>query len=153
MEMSALSPLMRSHESIRPWANAQPYDKKTASYTARLSAFHAALKPYVTKVVEEAREGLPSIRPDFYASGDFKDHHDEYAYFFGSDVFVAPVIERKAKTRTVFLPEGQWVSFADGRDYDGGQITFAARLGVPTAFYRKKSAFKEIFSEAAKLLP
>ena len=106
------------------------------------------------KVVEEAREGLPSIRPDFYASGDFKDHHDEYAYFFGSDVFVAPVIERKAKTRTVFLPEGQWVSFADGRDYDGGQeITFAARLGVPTAFYRKESAFKEIFSEAAKLLP
>ena len=76
------------------------------------------------------------------------------AYFFGNDVFVAPVIERKAKTRTVFLPEGQWVSFADGRDYDGGQeITFAARLGVPTAFYRKESAFKEIFSEAAKLLP
>ncbi len=153
MEMNALSPLMRSHESIRPWANAQPYDKKTAPYTARLSAFHAALKPYVKQVVEEARQGLPSIRPDFYASGDFKDHHDEYAYFFGSDVFVAPVIERKAKTRKAWLPMDRWVSFADGRTYDGGQeYTFAAELGVPTAFYREESSFREVFSEAAKLL-
>ncbi len=153
MEMNALSPLMRSHESIRPWANAQPYDKKTAPYTARLSAFHAALKPYVKHVVEEARNGLPSIRPDFYASGDFKDHHDEYTYFFGSEVFVAPVIERRAKTRKVFLPEGRWVSFADGRTYDGGkEYTFAAPLGVPTAFYREESAFSEVFREAAKLL-
>ena len=153
MEMCALSPLMRSHESIRPWANAQPYDKKTAPYTARLSAFHAALKPYVKKVVEEAREGLPSIRPDFYASGDFQDHHDEYAYFFGGNVFVAPVIERKAKTRKVYLPAGRWVSFADGRSYDGGQeMTFAAELGVPTAFYREESAYKDVFRKAAELL-
>ena len=153
MEMCALSPLMRSHESIRPWANAQPYDEKTAPYTARLSAFHAALKPYVQKVVEEAREGLPSIRPDFYASGDFGDHHDEYAYFFGSEIFVAPVIERKARKRKVFLPEGRWIAFADGRRYDGGQeITFAAELGVPTAFYREESRFADVFRKAAELL-
>ena len=153
MEMSALSPLMRSHESIRPWANAQPYDEKTAPYTARLSAFHAALAPYVKQVVEEARKGLPSIRPDFYASGDFKDHYEEYAYFFGADVFVAPVIERRAKTRKVRLPAGRFVSFADGRTYEGGQeYTFAAPLGVPTAFYREESSFREVFSEASKLL-
>ena len=153
MEMSAFSPMMRSHESIRPWANAQPYDEKTAPYTARLSAFHAALKPYVKQIAQDARKGLPSIRPDFYASGDFKDHHDEYAYFFGADVFVAPVIERKARTRKVWLPAGRWISFADGRTYDGGQeYTFAAPLGVPTAFYREESSFREVFSEAVKLL-
>lgn len=146
-EMNAFSPLMRSHETIRPDVNVQPYDDEVVGITASLSRVHAELAPYLAKCMDEAGEGIPVMRPDFYESGDYQEHAEDYAYFLGPDVFVAPVVEKGAAERTVKLPVGDWVRFFGGEKVGGGQkATFPAPLGTPIAFYRQGSAFADLFS-------
>ena len=152
MEISAFSLMMRSHESIRPWANSQFDAPGVTAHTVRLSCIHAALKPYIKKCIDDAMKGIPAIRPDFWETGDHSKSRDEYSYFFGDDVYVAPVIEKGAKTRKVCLPDGKWIHFWSGETFEGGQdIDIAAPIGQPAVFYREGSEYVGLFAEAAKL--
>ncbi len=149
MEMATFSPLMRSHESIRPWANAQFDDKEVVPYTIKLTNVHVAIKPYIQKVLEQAKEGIPAIRPDFWPVMDYSKSKDEYSYFFGDDLYVCPVIEKDVIEREVHLPEGEWIGFWDGKDYAGGtDFTAKAPLGSIPVYYRKDSEFAGVFKKA-----
>ena len=152
MEMCAFSPLMRSHESIRPWANSQFDAPAVLPYTVELTNVHAALRPYIERCLAQAKEGVPAIRPDFWPVLDYSKSRDEYSYFFGDDLYVCPVIERGAKKRRVFLPEGDWVGFWDGKRYAGDTAqTLDAPLGRTPVFFRAGSEFADLFRRAAGL--
>jgi alpha-glucosidase len=151
MEMCAFSLLMRSHESIRPWANAQFDAPEVTPHTVRLTSIHAALKPYIKHCEALAKAGLPAMRPDFYDAMDYGQSHDMYSYFFGEDLYVCPVIERRAKTRKVHLPKGEWIGFWSGKAYAGETAyTVPAPLGQTPVFYRKNSAYADLFRRAAE---
>lgn len=151
MELGAFSPLMRAHESTRPEANAQFDAERVKAHTARLTNVHAALKPYLEQCVREARAGVPAIRPDFYEATDYGAGHDEYSYFLGGDLYVCPVLRRRAEKRRVFLPKGVWVHFWTGKVYAGGEARdVPAPLGEIPVFYRAGSAFAELFRDTAK---
>ena len=61
---------------------------------------------------------------------DFTD--DAYArnvddeFMFGDAFLVCPVYEYKARSREVYLPEGGWYDFHDGRYFDGGDSFIAS---------------------------
>ncbi|WP_257669679.1 glycoside hydrolase family 31 protein [Parapedobacter tibetensis] len=42
-------------------------------------------------------------------------------YLFGNDLLVCPVVTKRAKTRTVYLPEGIWFDYWTGKRYEGRQ--------------------------------
>ena len=150
MEMCTFSPLMRSHESIRPWANSQFDAPAVLPHTVRLTRIHAAMRPYIEHCIAQAAEGIPVMRPDFWNEVDYSKSHDEYSYFFGDDVYVCPVIEKKVSVRKVHLPEGEWTGFWDGKSYPGGSwMEAAAPLGKLPVFYRSDSAFRDLFRKAA----
>ena len=150
MEMGTFSLLMRTHESIRPRVNAQPYDRRVKPYTARLTRVHTALKPYLTEVAAAAGKGLPALRPDFWTQADYSGSKDPYAYFLGEDLFVCPVIRKGVQKRQVFLPEGEWVHLWSGKEYTGGERHLVpAPLGEIPVFYRKTSPYAELFRRAA----
>ena len=150
MEMNTFSPLMRSHESIRPWANSQFDAPAVLPHTVRLTGIHAALKPYIRHCIEKAAEGIPVMKPDFWNAVDHAAGRDEYSYFFGDDMYVCPVIEKNSMERTVHLPEGEWTGFWDDRTYKGGtEIRVRAPLGRIPVFYRSGSSFGELFRRAA----
>ena len=152
MEMCTFSLLMRSHESIRPWANAQFDADKVKAHTVQLTNIHVALKPYLKHCEALAKAGLPVMRPDFYEAMDYGESRDMYSYFLGEDLFVCPVIERRAKTRKVFLPKGEWIDFWTGKEFAGGaEYTVPAPLGTVPVFYRKGSAYTDLFRKAADL--
>ena len=152
MEMSAFSLLMRSHESIRPWANSQFDAPAVTPHTVRLTNIHVALKPYIDSCIADAQRGIPALRPDFYEAMDYGESHDMYSYFLGPDLYVCPVIQRRAKTRRVHLPQGDWVHFWTGRPYEGGRAyTVEAPLGQLPVFYRKDSPYSELFRRAADI--
>ena len=151
MEMGTFSPLMRSHEAIRPWTNAQPYDEGVAPYTVMLSKVHAALRPYLEQLLEDAREGIPAMRPDFWEAGSIQESRDSYAYFLGDDLFVCPVIEKEKTWRRVYLPAGKWIGLWDGKTHYGPlSFTAQAPLGKIPVFYRAGSEFTEVFRAAAE---
>ena len=150
MEMCAFSLLMRSHESLRPWANSQFDAPKVVPHTVRLTELHRRLKPYILHCLEQAKKGLPALRPDFYPAMHFSESRDPYSCFLGEDLYVCPVIRKKAQRRKVFLPAGDWIYFWSDREYAGGkEYDLPAPLGRLPVFYRKGSPFADVFRQAA----
>ena len=43
----------------------------------------------------------------------------EDEYMLGDDILVAPLLEENAIERQVYLPQGRWRGFFDGREYLG----------------------------------
>ncbi len=152
MEMCTFSLLMRSHESIRPWANSQFDAPAVVPHTVRLTNIHAALRPYIDRCIADAQRGIPALRPDFYEAMDYGTSRDMYSYFLGPDLFVCPVVERRAKTRRVHLPAGDWIHFWTGTPYAGDRdYTVDAPLGQLPVFYRQNSQFSDLFRSAADI--
>ena len=150
MEMGAFSLLMRSHESIRPWANCQFDAERVRPHTVALTRVHAALGPYLAHCAALAGQGVPVLRPDFWEAESFAAGRDPYAYFLGEDLFVCPVVEKGRRSRRVYLPEGEWVHFWTGKDCPGGNThVIPAPLGEPPVFYRRGSEFEALFRRAA----
>ena len=151
MEMCCFSLLMRSHEAIRPWANAQFDAPGVLPHTVRLTNIHAALKPYIEKCTADAGEGIPALRPDFWEEMSRRAGRDEYSYFLGDELFVCPVIREHKKERAVYLPAGEWIHFWSGKEYSGPcGCTVPAPLGEIPVFYRKNGAYAELFRRTAE---
>jgi alpha-glucosidase len=148
MEMNVFSPLMRTHETIRPENNAQYDDSDVAAHCVTLTKVHKILKPYIKACMLEAQSGIPVMRAPFYEFNDMSEYKNDYVYMFGSDIFVAPVLKRGAVTQEIELPKGEWVRFSDGKKYSEGKHTVNVPLGNPAAFYKKDSAYSELFSKA-----
>jgi alpha-glucosidase (family GH31 glycosyl hydrolase) len=81
------------------------------------------LMPYLYSAVRETtRTGLPIVRalwlhypddPAAIARGD--------EYLWGRDLLVAPVVEKGATSRRLYLPRGSWFDFWTGERIDGGR--------------------------------
>lgn len=152
MEMGTFSLLMRSHESIRPWANAQFDAARVREHTVRLTKIHAALEPYIRHIAADAEKGVPALRPDFWYAKSFGESREPYAYFLGSELFVCPVIRKGVKRKKVFLPEGEWVHLWSGRVYKGGRRTVVdAPLGHIPVFYRAAGDYAALFQSIAEI--
>lgn len=82
------------------------------------------LRPYIQKHMDIASEkGIPVMRPLFF---DFPEDKECYTiedqFMFGPDLLIAPVLEAKATSRTLYLPEGSsWKDALTGKIYKGGQ--------------------------------
>ena len=149
-EFAAFTPVMRTHEGNRPASNVQLYDSpELIAAAARLTGLHNALLPYMKHCVEEnSRLGLPVMRPLFFAEPGAARAYERglYSYLLGGDVLVAPVVEPGAESRTLWLPQGEWVHLWTGARYGGGDVTVPAPLGQPPVFYRPDSAFAPLFA-------
>lgn len=155
-ELSAFSPVMRSHEGNRPDSNLQlDGDAEVLAHFVQMTKVHAALAPYVSGLCREAAEtGLPVQRALFL------DHEDDEAcwgvetqFAYGRDLIVAPVIEAGATQWRAYLPAGaEWRHLWSGETFAGGaSVEVAAPLGEPPVFWRADSAYAALFASIAGL--
>lgn len=147
-EMAMFTPIMRTHEGNRPDTNFQYYeDEDTMDRLARLVDIYTMLAPYTKSLVaENAKKGVPVQRPLFiHYEEDSKTYDIQYEYLFGRDMLIAPVYLPEQETWKVYLPEDEWVHMWTGKRYKGGEVEVEAKLGDTPAFYRKGSAFEELF--------
>lgn len=93
------------------------------------------LLPELDALVEiAARDGEPIVRPMAYHAAGLDDVVDQF--FFGPDIIVAPVLEKEARSRTVHLPSGAWMS-SDGTVHHGpSQIEVSCTLRTVPRFRR-----------------
>ena len=148
MEMNTFSPLLRSHETIRPEINVQPYDDSIIEKVGKLAKLHKELKPYIMHCMSDANNGIPVMRPDFYNLNNFDYHKDLYSFMLGDEIYVAPVIEKGAKSRIVHLPKGEWKNLINKQEYEGGKTyTVEAPIGTPLAFYLVNGRFTTLFEK------
>jgi sulfoquinovosidase len=147
-ELGAFTPVMRTHEGNRPDDNLQiDSTPKLLSGFARWSRVHAALAPWVRHLCDQAvATGLPAQRALFLHYPDDRETftiQDQYLY--GADLMVAPVIEKGAVARDVYLPEGEWVHIWSGECFGPGRHTIDAPIGSPPVFWRAGSEYSSLF--------
>ncbi len=111
--LGTFTPIMRSHghnwRCKLPWGFGPQYEKRFTSFIRlRVSLF-----PYNYTLMHEAnRDGIPMMRAMV-----LEFPHDRYArslgnqFMWGPSILVAPVYEKGAKRRKVYLPEGNWVHY------------------------------------------
>jgi alpha-glucosidase (family GH31 glycosyl hydrolase) len=97
------------------------------------------LLPYLYSAVREAhRTGLPIVRAlwlHYPADPKAAGRGDEYLW--GRDILVAPVVERGATERRVYLPEGVWHDFwTEERQQGGREILREVDLETMPLFVR-----------------
>ena len=152
-ELAAFAPVMRTHEGNRPDDNLQ-VDSNPALLQcfASWSRVHAALRPYVRHLSDEAAAtGIPVQRALFL----HYPHEPQAAsiqdqYLYGRDMLVAPIVEEGAAKRSVYLPGADpWTHLWSGRTMPPGEHVIDAPLGEPPIFYKPGSGFAELFAGLA----
>lgn len=99
------------------------------------------MKPYIKELMQEASDkGTPVMRTLFYQyPEDEMAWNIEDQYMFGPDVLVAPIYEKGARERKVYLPKGEtWRNIWNNQIIEGGAtVTVAAALDQIPVFVRK----------------
>jgi alpha-glucosidase (family GH31 glycosyl hydrolase) len=97
------------------------------------------LMPYLYSAVRECtRTGLPVMRALWlHYAGDAAAVARGDEYLWGRDILVAPVVEKGAAERTLYLPHGVWHDFWTGERHDGGrEITRKVELETMPLYVR-----------------
>lgn len=147
MEFSAFTAAFRTHEGNLPEENVQFYtDAETLRAFDRNARLFKSLFFYRQELFKDAASlGYPLARALFlHYPADAKSWTVDDQYLLGSDILVAPIVEKGARDRSVYLPAGSWVHVWSGKTYgtaDRGQtVKIQAPLGQIPAFYKKDSA-------------
>ena len=95
------------------------------------------MRDYVRGLMKQAHEeGTPLLRAMFYEfpeDGECVDLKDQY--MFGDKYLVAPVLEAGARSRSVYLPAGEWKNVETGEILTGGKrVDVAAPLEIIPVF-------------------
>ena len=79
--------------------------------------------PYLYSTVRECtKTGMPIMRPLWlHFPNDPKSVGCEHEYLWGNSMLVAPVIEKGATSRRVYLPPATWYDFWTGERLEGGR--------------------------------
>jgi alpha-glucosidase/alpha-D-xyloside xylohydrolase len=160
-QFSAFTPLFRSHG--REWRLHTPWGwmagemigfRETPSYKPdpaelknpavepickKYLELRYQLMPYLYSAVKETCEtGMPIVRamwlhyPDDPAAVSRGDQ-----YLFGRDLLVAPVFEKGASTRALYLPRGVWYDFWTRERVEGGrEVTKPVNLETTPLYVR-----------------
>lgn len=101
------------------------------------------IRPYIMEQMAKAsKDGTPVMRPLLYDfSGDEQVYEIGDEYMFGPDLLVAPIVEKGATRRNVYLPCGaDWTEAKTGRILKGGTLAEAdARLDTIPLFFRNNA--------------
>lgn len=133
-QLSSLFPMMQF--SWAPW---RVLDEKYATLCLESANLHKKIVPYIINLVKEsAVSGEPIVRHmeyEFPHQG-YEKVNDQF--MLGSDVLVAPVLNKGQTERKVKLPKGKWLYLGES-EYDGAKtVTVPSPIEILPYFVRKK---------------
>lgn len=126
-EVSALMPMMQY--SLSPWR----VSKSNITICIKYSDLHVSLGDYIYSLAKESKlKGTPVVRPLYFEFPEDEKAFMIYDQFMLGDRFlVAPVLQKGATSRSIYLPEGIWKDFWNGKVIRGKQtIKYQAPLDV-----------------------
>jgi alpha-glucosidase (family GH31 glycosyl hydrolase) len=120
-QFGALTPLMQAHSRFKQ--EAWTYSEAVLDAYREAVLLHERLVPYIRAAAATAsRCGLPVMRPACLVDpADPEGWTIPDAYGFGPSLWVAPVLEKEARSRRAYLPRGDWIDFHSGERLAGGR--------------------------------
>lgn len=126
-EMACFMPAMQFSAMVT-----RVLDEYHLSALRNILAIRERYLPYILELVEQVSQtGEPIVR---YMSYEFPDEAVEMVidqYMLGSRYLVAPIIEKGASERKVYLPKGKWQGNAEQWESNGAYVMIDAPLGNP----------------------
>lgn len=157
VELGAWTPIMRTHHGTADKENWHfDEDEETLEHYKRYAVEHIQLFPYFYALALEAEQtGRPIMRhPFLHFPNDSAVLNVIYEFLLGPFVYVAPVIEEGATTRTFYLPEGRWTRYTSGDVLQGGQeVTVDAPLTEIPVFMRAGAVIPRLPDDVETLAP
>ena len=136
-----MSPIMQDQDACNGADGDKPGiwdDPDTLEAWRTYGRLHTRLFPYLWSLAATAHEtGAPLVRHVWLEEGDAAYAAEDSSHFLGPALFVAPVIEKGATTRSVRFPGGE--SYMDWDDYTvhSGTETVDAPIGKLPLYLRR----------------
>jgi alpha-glucosidase len=83
----------------------------------------------------------------FMISDEAEAYQLQYQYMYGDSILVAPVIEEKATSVNVWLPEGTWTHLFTKEVYPKGWHLVKAPIGQPAVFLKSDTPWSEFLNK------
>lgn len=151
LQFAAFTPIFRPHGTAlyEVDKNAFSYPSEAAlidepykSYARQAIIWRNSLLPYNYNLSYlQAKNGSPLIAPlYYYFSDDKKVYNVEDEFMWGENILVAPVIEKGATTRKIYLPKGNWMN-SRGKQFvsKGEWFTETVEISDIPLFYKEGS--------------
>lgn len=129
VQLGVFSPIMRLHSSNNDFQSKEPwlYSKDSDISMCKFLRLRHKLIPYLyTMNYRTYKYGEPLIRPMYYHHPQYNESHffNRNQYYFGTEMIVAPITRKSDRVTNlgsskVFLPDGDWYDFFNGRKYSG----------------------------------
>lgn len=127
-QFSVFSPINRFHATSNPFMRKEPwlFDLPVEKTLTRFMRLRHELIPYIYTMNYKCwADNITLVRPLYYHVFD-QGHSKPNEYFFGDDLVVAPITQKtdpatKMGNTRVFMPEGIWFDFFNGRQYAGSR--------------------------------
>jgi alpha-glucosidase len=123
IQLGVFSPLMRAHSAgdtreREPWSFGEPY----TSINRKFIELRYRLMPYFYSAFwEHNRYGFPILRPLVMHEQDVEiNHYRQDEFTFGDKILICPVMDPGIKSRTVYLPKGDWYHYWTHEKIKGG---------------------------------
>ncbi|MGC8971800.1 MAG: TIM-barrel domain-containing protein [bacterium] len=111
-------PIFRTH-GTRPENEPWSFGKDTEEILKKFIRLRYRLMPYIYSLAYNVSTGKQMMRAMVVDYPDDKNAYEsKYQFMFG-DILVSPVIERNARIKETYLPEGYWYDFWTGKRYRG----------------------------------
>jgi alpha-D-xyloside xylohydrolase len=134
--------LFSSHSRCHGTTPREPWEfgQEAEAIFRRYAKLRYRLLPYIySTAVQAAQTGLPVVRALVLKySNDPNVRHLDSEYLFGDSFLVAPVLERGARRRMVYLPVGDWVDYWSREIHQGpAWLNYPAPLEILPLFIRR----------------
>jgi alpha-D-xyloside xylohydrolase len=134
--------LFSSHSRCHGTTPREPWEfgEVAEAIFLRYTRLRYQLLPYIySTAVQATQTGLPVVRALVLKySNDPNVRHLDSEYLFGDSFLVAPVLERGAERRMVYLPVGEWVDYWSREVYQGPSwLNYPAPLEILPLFIRR----------------
>ncbi len=152
LQAACLLPLLKTDSFVgaqarTPWGFGQPYELISR---LTLELRHKLLPYLYSQIALNHEYGTPVIRPLFMLDPALRDVED--AYLLG-DLLVAPVLEKNASKRMLYLPPGLWFDYWTNEALPGGrQIEITAPLERLPLYVRAGAVLPETLPGSETLL-
>jgi alpha-glucosidase len=148
MQFGVFNPLSRAHHegnnAVEPWT----FGAEAERICREAISLKYKLHPYIYTYARDAYDtGLPLMRallleyPD-----DAETFRLDGQFLLGKEILVAPVTEKEALSKQVYLPQGEWIDFNDEKTiYRGKQwITYPVSLRTIPMFVKRGSIIPQM---------
>jgi len=142
MEFGTFCPITRAHGTggvgTEPWV----YGPETEEICRKYIDLRYELFPYIySTAFQSYLSGTPLARPLILEfPGDPNLYNESSSYMWGDAFLVSPVVKAGETSKTVYLPQGNWVDFWTDSVFAGGNwITVPAPLDRLPLFVRSGS--------------